>query len=164
MITLDVSRINERSPYYVWLEGENYLFQTDSQNVYSVSFETYEAVSDTMAYWLVLTNRSHKASPRDSKVRDTIICVVEEFFNENPDILLYLCDNAKGQQAMRNRLFLRWFNTYELRLKYHIINELILDEGEENYITLVLPLAHPHYEEIILYFNNMISAFKANKP
>ena len=98
------------------------------------------------------------------KVRDTIICIIEEFFRQNPDILLYLCDTANGQQAMRNRLFLRWFNTYEMKQKYSIFNEMIPDEGEMNYVSLIIPLSHPQFEAIVSHFNEMIDNFKENKP
>ena len=39
----------------------------------------------------------------------SVVRIIIEFFRANPDILLYMCDNANNQQAQRNRLFLRWF-------------------------------------------------------
>ena len=164
MMLLDTAKISEAAPYNVWYDNGEYIFKTDAEIVYAVGFKLDDVFQSFTAYWFDLTNRSHKPSPNDLKVRDTIICIIEEFFRQNPDILLYLCDTANGQQAMRNRLFLRWFNTYEMKQKYSIFNEMIPDEGEMNSVSLIIPLSHPQYEAIVSHFNEMIDNFKENKP
>lgn len=164
MISLDVERIQMLSPYPVMQEGDEYLFKTDYDIVYAIQFSAEPSVSNFNAYWFELSNRSHKPSPNDSKVRGTIICIIEDFFRLNPDVLLYMCDNANDQQAMRYRLFLRWFNSYELRKKYYMLNEVIMDEGIENYISCIIPLSHPRFEEVVNYFKEVIELFKTNKP
>ena len=135
-----------------------YVFTTDADVVLTVSFDIYSNLSGSTAYWLNLTNASHRPSPRDPKVRDTLICIIEEFFRQNPDILLYICDTANNMQAMRNRLFLRWFNTYELNQRYVILNEMIPDEGVENYVTIIIPRSHPKLDEITSYFEQDLPA------
>lgn len=90
--------------------------------------------------------------------------VIREGEGLNPDVLLYMCDNTNDQQAMRNRLFLKWFNTYEMKRKYFLLNEMILDEGVENYVSCIISLSHPRFDEVVNYFNEVISLFKANKP
>ena len=116
------------------------------------------------AYWFNLSNRSHKASPGDRKIRTTIIFIIEEFFRQNPDILLYMCDSADEQQAMRSRLFLRWFNAYGQQADYYSRTEMILDEDEENYIALIVKRSHPRLQDIIAFFDEQVMMFRANKP
>ena len=163
MKALDTVRLQLSAPYTVVQEGEEYLFRSDSDILYAVSFQAYDAIPGLSAYWFDLSNRSHKASPNDTKVRETVIAIIEEFFYQNPDILLYMCDTADEQQSMRARLFLRWFNGYEQQKKYVIRTAILKDEGIESYIALIVQRSHPQFEEIITLFDTEIAMFQENK-
>lgn len=106
MTPLNLTHINIHSPYIIWREGEQYRFRTDNDILYSVSFDREIAFDVVSAYWFNLANVSNKKSPNDRKIPQTLICLIEGFFKANPDILLYICDNANDQQAERDRLFL----------------------------------------------------------
>ena len=95
MNAFDLNRINRVAPYKVEFVNDEYVFETDYDIRYSVWFEPQPIPgSNVIAYWLNLTNRSQKASPRDVKIRNTVIFILEEFFRQNPDILL--CDEPTG--------------------------------------------------------------------
>lgn len=162
MDILDISKINVIAPYPVWYEGDEILFKTDYNILYSVAFELDDMLGLT-AYWFRITNRSGMKSPNDKKIQQTIILIIEEFFSKNPDILLYLCDTANEQQAQRDRLFLRWFNTYEQKKKYAIKTAIIFDEGVSNYVSLIVPVEHPQISDILETFDREISMFQNNK-
>lgn len=49
----------------------------------------------------------------DPKFKATLIAIVEEFFRQNNDVMLYVTETKDLKQASRNRLFVRWFNTYK---------------------------------------------------
>lgn len=165
MNPFDLNRVNQVAPYKVELVNDEYVFETDYEIRYSVWFEKQDIPDSTVvAYWLNLTNRSQKASPGDVKIRNTVIFILEEFFRQNPDVLLYMCDSADEQQAMRSRLFLRWFNAYGQQKEYYTRTEMITDEGEENYIALIVKRTHPHLQSIIEMFEEEIAMFRANKP
>lgn len=164
MNALDTSRLQLSAPYTVVKVQDEYVFRTDNDILYAVSFQAYDAIPGLKAYWFDLSNRSHRASPNDVKVRETITCIIEEFFHQNPDILLYMCDNADDQQAMRARLFLRWFNGYEQQKKYAIRTALLTEEDIDSYIALIIQRTHPQFEEIIELFDSEIAMFKENKP
>ena len=164
MKPLDINRINQYSPYKLEQVGDMYLFETDFNIQYAVWFEQDPISTAMPAFWFNLTNRSQKASPNDSKIRSTIIFIVEEFFRSNPDILLYMCDNANEQQAMRSRLFLRWFKAYGQQAEYYTRTEMVKDGDEENYIALIIKRTHPHFQEVIDVFDKQIAMFRANKP
>ena len=62
----------------------------------------------TETYQFSIINGNNKKSPRDPKVRETIIAIVENFFMENQEVMLYICETGDGKQSMRNRLFEYW--------------------------------------------------------
>lgn len=107
---------------------------------------------------------SQKNSPGDLKIRQTVTCILEEFFRTNPDVLLYMCDSANDQQAMRSRLFLRWFNVYGQQAEYFTRTEMVKDGDEENYIALIVKRSHPMLQEIIEMYDEEIAMVVKNKP
>ena len=164
MNSLDTNLIAQFAPYKVWYTDGEYRFETEHGILYAVDFKEESMFSPIPAYWFNLMNRSGKASPNDVKTRATVTCIIEEFFRMNPDILLYLCDNANDQQAMRSRLFLRWFNGYAQQENYYIRTEKVDDEGEENYVAIIVSRQHPYLTDIIERFDTEISMFKSEKP
>ena len=113
MYTLDLERLNLRSPYYIWqVKNGVYAFDTD----YEVSYEIGLSVNTEMLQMEVcafdINNKNHKPSPNDRKLRDTILAIIEEFFEQNNEVMLYVTATGDGRQAFRNRLFVRWFKTH----------------------------------------------------
>lgn len=163
MRQLDLSRINYRSPYQVWADERGYSFRTDFGVFYSVEFDPEDSGLDVVAYWFNLTNNNHKSSPNDVKIRDTVFCIIEEFFRVNPDILLYICESGDGHQAMRARLFLRWFNQYNKDGRFIIKTAEVDADKATDYIALILQRSHPAFDDIVELFDSEISMFKHNK-
>lgn len=164
MNPLELSLLNLRSPYVVWEDVQGLHFRTDYEVVYMVDFCLYDVGTGTPAYWFNLYNLNCKNSPNDPKLQKTIICIVEEFFRVNPDILLYICDTAYNQQAMRARLFYRWFKSSSPEYRYVIRTAVVMDEGVANYIALIIPRTHPELTGILQYFDCEVAMFKENKP
>ena len=164
MNPLDIERLFLSCPYPVKRNGDEYTFKTDSGIVYSVDFKEELTFDPIPAYWFDLMNRSQKASPSDPKVRETVIRIIVEFFRANPDIMLYMCDSANDQQAQRNRLFLRWFTGSEQSKRFFIKTEMVVDEGMENYIAIIVPRSHPYLKDILARFDAEIAMFRTNKP
>ena len=160
MKPLNLNRINYTSPYKVWEYDGGFHFDTDFGVAYTIEFEQDESI-DYVAYWFGLINRNGKKSPNDSKIQKTIVCIIEEFFRENPDILLYMCDSLNQQEAMRARLFLRWFNNFEGRDAYIIRTAEINDEDKKTeYVALIVPKSHPDIDIILTFFDQEIRMFK----
>lgn len=164
MNPLDTQRLFLDCPYPVNQDGNEYTFKTDHDIVYSVDFKEEQTFSPIPAYWFDLTNLSHKPSPNDPKVRETVIRIIVEFFRANPDILLYMCDSANDQQAQRNRLFLRWFMGAEQSKLFYIKTAQIIDEGIENFIAIIVPRQHIYLNEIVARFDAEIAMFQTDKP
>ena len=103
------------------------------------------------------------------KIAQTVVCIIEEFCRLNPEVLLYMCSTDKGQQAMRNRLFLRWFNGYEQQKRYVIKSTEVKGIGPDGkprkeYAALIVPRIHPLVDEIVSRFDEEIQMFNDNKP
>ena len=80
MKELDPQHLFYDSPYPVKLDDGEYIFRTDHDIVYAVSFKPEPFFDPIPAYWFDLTNRSDMASPSDPKVRETVIRIIVEFF------------------------------------------------------------------------------------
>lgn len=91
---LSLKRINENSSYPVEIAGEDgfYQFFTDGGVHYSVGFMEDDILLSQNSYQLIIANINNHKSPRDRKVRDTIIAIVDEFFRNNNSTTLYLRD------------------------------------------------------------------------
>lgn len=164
MNRLDIDSINLSSPYTVAEIHESLHFRTDHDIEYVVSFDEDTNPMYT-AYWFNLTNPEHAKSPGDVKIAQTVICILEEFFRQNPDILLYLCSTDGGQQAQRARLFLRWFNGAEQQKHYIIRTAEIKGEGQtKEYVAFIAQRTNPNINLFLQYFENEIAMFNEQKP
>ena len=165
MNRLDVNYINIFSDYHVWAEGDDYYFITDYDIKYLVTFDL-EDNTYFDAYWFSLNNMNHHASPRDAKIAQTVICIIEEFFRQNPDILLYICSTDKGQQAQRARLFLSWFERADQQKRFFVKTAEIKGEepGTKEYVALIIPQTHPKAVEALNWFDQETAMFISMKP
>ena len=101
--------------------------------------------------------------PNDMKVRDTIFLIIEEFFASNPNILLYQCETGDNRQAMRDRLFLRWFKNYEHNDRFYIKVSTIVAKKVKNYAAMIVEKNNPRLETITKDFDEFVGFFQ-NKP
>lgn len=165
MNALDLNIINAHSEYQVWLSPNGkYLFKTDYNIIFAVDFELDSNPYFT-AYWFNLTNIENLASPNDRKIAQTVVCIISEFFRQNPDILLYMCSTEGGKQAQRARLFLRWFNGTEQQK--HYVARSVEVRGEDNrkeYVALIVQRSNPKLEEILATFEEETAMFNDLKP
>lgn len=156
MEMLDLSRLNVLSPYSFWYIGKNtysFLVKRGGKSVtYRVGFAPNESVWENGAYEFFITNDSHEPSPSDPKLKESIIAIIQEFFRENPDVLLYQCDTSENKQAMRARLFTRWYNTYEFKDRHCVKMIKFMDDDVENYAALIIEKSNPNCERLLSEF------------
>lgn len=163
MIDLNLNRVNLKAPYTVWRQGNQYIFKTDYLIIYSVTFDKEEMLEKYFGYWFNLSNTSGQKSPNDKKISLTLVAIIEEFFFQKPNVLLYLCDSANNQQAQRARLFFHWFEKFNREKDYVINTAIIKDEEEENYVALIAKNDNPYFKDILSIFSNEVEMFKENK-
>ena len=160
MNTLRLEIINLHAPYTVKQredKPQHYYFRTDYGVEYDISLEEEFSLVPSGAYALDITNREHKRSPLDTKFRMTLIAIVEEFFERNNDVMLYVTETGDEKQSFRDRLFVRWFNTYEHHDKYYIQTAEGKMEGQMNFMAIISRKDNPRLPEVIKEFEDTIS-------
>ncbi len=164
MKPLDLPRINRLAPYKVWTEnGRDFLIETNRGQIFVIGFMDDYSIWPTGAYQLTINNQSHKPSPLDEKLRETIFLLIEAFFTANPDILLYICDTGDGRQVFCSRLFVRWFNIYSGRDAYVMRTAEVQEGKTKNFAALIVQKTNPRLQEILAEFNETINIL-TNKP
>ncbi len=163
MKALDTDHINLLSPYTVVEISGRLHFRTDHGIEYIVTFDQEDNPFFNV-YWFNLTNPNHVKSPNDPKIPQTVICIIEEFFCQNPDILLYLCSTEGGKQAQRARLFLRWFNGTEQQKHYVCRTVEVKGEGHVEYVAIIAQRSNPNIAEILQLFDSDTEMFNEMKP
>lgn len=165
-MTLSVGSINKTSPYKVEHASNKafVIFATDYDVHYLVGFEYDDSSFDFATYQLVIINSNNKKSPKDSKVRETIVAIVEDFFNNNENVLLYICETGDDKQAMRNRLFQYWFSSYINKNLFTFVSASVTDaEGIVNHAAIILRSDNPQMPHIVSEFSKTINLLN-NKP
>ena len=165
MNPLSLSSINSNSPYEVKQRGDGtFSFITDSSAEIFVSFEEDDILQSGLSYQFGISNPKGSKSPRDLKVRDTILSIVQEFFEKNQAGLLYICETGDGMQKMRNRLFKYWFSLYGKSDDYYFQPMTIYDEDEnENFAALIIRYDNPKFSDIVKEFTTTINLLNS-KP
>ena len=156
MTPLSIDKINAQTPYRVKLfeQDGSYRFETDNDVKLAVSFMYDDMIIQEGAYQLIIANLNNKKSPRDNKVKDTIMPIVEEFFNENQAALLYICSTGDGRQSMRSRLFAFWFNVSKHRYSYSTMSTSLVDsDGVLNEATIIVRNDNPNMVQLINEFS-----------
>ena len=165
MNSLSLHAVIASSSYEVSAVNDGcYQFFTDYGVHCTVEFVLDDSLLSHETYHLLIVNVNHQKSPSDVKVRDTIIAIIDEFFVENNTTLLYICETGDKKQALRNRLFERWFSTYERKAQYTFVaSSLKDDEGIENYAAIIVRNDNPDLSAIVVEFTTTISLL-STKP
>ena len=74
-----------------------------------------------------------------------------------------MCESGDGHQAMRARLFLRWFNQYNKNGLFHIRTAEVKNGKTTDYVALIIQRTHPAFDDIVELFDCEISMFQRNK-
>ena len=157
---IDLTKINSCSPYVVERDSETGLlkFVSEFGISFSVTFENDDLLQNGESYQFVLINEEGTKSPRDSKVRETVMCIVDEFFRKNQAALLYICETGDGMQKMRSRLFSFWFSIYAEKEDFLFLPQIVYDEEDnENYAALIIRRDNPQFNDLVSEFTNTIT-------
>ena len=166
MKALSLDIINASAPYEVyWHEASRtYRFRSDYDVVLAIGFDDDDIIETAESYVFSIINVNNVPSPRDMKMRDTVILIIENFFDMNQAALLYICESGDGRQQMRSRLFEFWFSTYRLKDEFLLMPVSIEDmEGMENFAALIIRKDNPRFIDVVSEFSNTVAMFRV-KP
>lgn len=160
MNRLILANINIKAPYEV-IQMEDmphlFYFHTDFDVDYEISIKPNDAFIRNGAYMLDIRNIRNQVSPGDVKVRDTLMAIIEEFFRCNNDVMLYITETEDGKQSFRDRLFVRWFNTYEHRERFLIQTAEGKMDGQMNFMAIISRKDNPNLQYALLEFEETIA-------
>ena len=157
MINLSVEAINLRTPYKAEQVGDNiFLFETKQGIVYNVGFVPDTSFMDEGLYQFFLINTSHRTIRADKDVFETVRVIIEEFFSQKEQVMLYICDTTDKRQAYRDRLFRIWYNTYILNEAYTMYNEQMTLDNIRYFSSIILRKDHPLHNKVICSFHDYI--------
>ena len=160
MKRLILENINEKAPYRViQMEDSPHLFyfHTDFNVDFEISIKPNDAFVQSGAYALDIRNIWKQASPGDTKVRDTLMAILEEFFRCNNDVLLYITETEDGKQSFRDRLFIRWFFTYNKHDLFYIKTAEGKMDGQTNFMAIISRRDNPRLEDAIQEFEYTVT-------
>lgn len=163
MKPLSLSSINALSPYEVQMavSPSVYRFITDYEVEILISFDSDDLLGSREAYMFNISNINGQKSPRDIKVRNTIISIINNFFEENEVALLYICETCDSKQAMRNRLFESWFAYANESERFMIMVANVHDlEDVDNYAAIILRKDNPHFVDYVTEFNRTVNLLR----
>ena len=101
MVTIDLKHVNESAPYALRLAPYaqlSYILTTDYGVNYTLSFMPSDLMPEIEAYEFAISNTNHRKSPRDPKLRQSILTLVYEFFRTREAVMLYLCETGDNRQ------------------------------------------------------------------
>ena len=141
--------------YSIYETAEGYQFVTDNDVVYLISFIKYPLPDENQVfsfYSFNIDRCSIKKGQDDVRVRNTIAFVIDMFFQKHNDALMSVTDCSDSRQAVRHRLFSRWFN--ELNNNYlKKIEGMIHIDDVDVFVSLL-------YKLDTIESSNMISIFQ----
>ncbi len=165
MIYLSLDGINKQDVYYVMISPQGgYIFETDKGIHYTISFEEENPFGGCETYQFIIEKRERARSAHDPKVEQTILAILNQFFLENLDVLLYMCDDSDGREANRNRLFFSWFNKNADPNRFTIRTANATVEGKGFYAAIIVENRNPLLETIIADFEMTAQVLTAGKP
>ena len=132
-------------------------FYTDFGVEYEIVIKSNDIFIPSGAYALDIINVWHQPSPGDPKFKETLMTIVEEFFRQNNDVMLYVTETKDKKQASRNRLFVRWFNTYKYRDLYVIKTAEGKMNKQLNLLAIILRKDNPRLQQVFEEFDETIA-------
>ena len=148
MLRFSLESINSRSPYRVQVSADgSFCFTTDESLTYEVGFVKDYMFSAENAYQIFLMPKGTPNTTKDDKMQQTVTVIIEEFFQSNDMLLDYICETRDGRQAVRNRLFSRWFYQYPKRDLFTLRTIEIAHEDLLYFASAIIRNDNPHYNE-----------------
>ena len=128
------------------------------------------SASSKMFHWVAaipisLGFESERIPIRDTThIKDTLIAIIEQFFAENANVLLYICDTSDGREEKRNRLFVRWFEEFATPDRFTMKTANATVEGQGFYAAIIVENTNPMLEAIVGDFKQTAESLTGEKP
>ena len=166
MVTIDLERVNVVALYHFTPTSYSVLtfsVLTDYGVKYTMSFYENDLLPGIHAYEFVISNVNQRKSPRDIKLRQSIIALIQEFFRQREAVLIYLCETGDNRQRQRFRLFESWFRISGKGNFVSLSMDLVDLEGVPNYAAIITRMDNPNLSFITKQFTETVELLR-EKP
>lgn len=163
MKEFNLNHINAKAPYKVSFDGKQYAFETQHGLHYEIRFFEEIPIGGCETWQFSFAKAENVATPEDPYVRFTLFAVIDEFFNENEDVMLYICDTSDNREAARNRIFIRWFKQSAQPNRFTIRSASTTIEGQGFYAAIIVENRNPLLTQITADFDQTAVTL-TNKP
>ena len=154
---LSADELNLRSPYHLaQVNDMTFSFVTDQQIRYNVGFYKDTYFMDDGAYHFFIDNSEHEHGSYDPKILDVVTVILEEFFSQEPTVMLYICDPTDKRQAARDRLYHLWFYDYARNHEMTLFSDSVTFKKTKYYAGILLRHDHPLHDMILAYYQDFL--------
>ena len=153
MKQLNINRINSISPYEVRIDGLQLTFETVHGLHYEVRFFAEQPIGGCETWQFSFAKANRENAPEDPYVRFTLFAIIDEFFTENDNVLLYICDTTDGRETARNRLFIKWFKQSAQPNRFTIRTASTIVEDQGFYAAIIVENRNPLLTDITADFD-----------
>ena len=94
-------------PYSKSIDGE-YRFVTDKGIEYIAYFNKVP-IESCVVYNFVFAKSTAGRYGKDPKIRNTILSIISDFWDDYEEVILFVCDSSDGRSECRMRLFHYWY-------------------------------------------------------
>ena len=163
MKQLNIDRINAKAPYKVSEDGKQLVFETRHGLHYEIRFFEEQPIGGCETWQFSFAKAEDMATPEDPYVRFTLFAVIDEFFTDNDNVMLYICDTSDSREAARNRLFIRWFKHSAEPDRFTIRSASTTIEGQGFFAAIIVENRNPLLTDITADFDQTAVSL-TNKP
>ncbi len=111
---------------------------------------------DDGAYHFFIDNNGREHGSYDSKILDVVTVILEEFFNQEPTVMLYICDSTDHRQSARDRLYHLWFYDYARNHEMTLYSDSVTFNQVNYYAGILLRHDHPLHDMILSYYQDFL--------
>lgn len=140
-----------------------YEFQTGEGILYRIRFLRENPIGGCDTYQFAISKIDNVHSPHDPNISAITFIILDEFFTEYENVLLYYRDATDHREAGRNRLFIRWFEKAANPNRFTIRTTHAVVEGQGVYIAIIVENRNSRLRAITDEFEET-SAVLTGKP
>ena len=160
-LTFSLAELNKKSPYMLESSGSySFSFITTQGKKYEIGFIQDLMISDEGVYQFFITTEDQFKTVLDSKIRKTVLVVIEEFFKNEGAVLDYICATEDHRQASRDRLFHQWYTNSLEKEQFHLRNMSIAIDGTEYFASVIMRNDNPRFEAMTEAIDRFIEDFQ----
>lgn len=151
-----------------------YNFTTKNNILYRVAFvvdETFSAISNEEipnVFQLIIDKASDELEPYDAKVSRTIEDIVERFFHNALNSMIYICSDENDKAKTRFKVFDRWYKKSEYKSFIVKIDNIIQfkiseTETQKMYSSFMFHQNNPTHQKLVEIYNQIEKTLNEEK-